>query len=97
MLLKLGVDISRLNREIRRALNVIEDVYQKLFNEEPVITSTYESNHENASLHYHNDAIDVRLRQKYISTLKRDVKKRLGINFDVVIEVDHMHVEYDPK
>jgi len=59
MLLKLGVDISRLNREIRRALNIIADVYI-MKGEEAVIISTYEGDHSPSSLHYRNDAVNIR-------------------------------------
>ena len=96
MLIKLGVDISRLNREIRRAMKTIDAQYKKTIEQEAVITSTYEGNHSVASLHYANDAIDIRLSQLYISTIKRDLKKALGNNFDVVVETDHIHIEYDP-
>ena len=44
MLIKAGVNISRLKREIRRALPRIEDVYES-YGYELVITSTYEGNH----------------------------------------------------
>ena len=58
MLLKMGVDISRLERPIRRALNKIEKVFQK-YGKEPVITSTYEGNHSPGSLHYANSRPDL--------------------------------------
>ena len=59
MLIKAGVDISRLNREIRRALRIVSDLFL-LLGEDIVVTSTYEGNHGAGSLHYANDAFDVR-------------------------------------
>jgi len=99
MLLKLGVDISRLNREIRRALPVIENVYRGT-PYEPVITATYEGNHSTGSLHYANDAVDVRLpfpQGCSQETVFNKLKKELGKDYDVVLHKTHYHIEYDPK
>lgn len=97
MILKLGVDISRLNRETRRTLNTIDALYRG-FDEEPIITSTYEGEHSPSSLHYQNNAIDIR-NPKTIDKewLCGRLKQKLGHNFDVVLETDHIHIEYDPK
>ena len=96
MLLKAGVDISRLNREIRRALPKIALVYES-YGYELVITSTYEGNHGAGSLHYHNDAIDTAKTPEFLPNIHHDIKKGLGSDFDVVLEADHIHTEYDPK
>lgn len=97
MLLKLGVAIDKLNPEIRRALLAIETVYQEQ-SQEPVITSTYDGNHMASSLHYHNDAIDLRLPTMATRiTITERIKEKLGHDYDVVLESDHIHVEYDPK
>jgi hypothetical protein len=96
MLIKAGVDISRLNREIRRALPVISRVIKDC-GEELVITSTFEGNHSPGSLHYCNDAVDIRSPGKRIQKVQNDIKERLGKDYDVVLESDHIHVEYDPK
>jgi len=96
MLIKAGVDISRLNRQIRRALHVIDNAF--LDNgEETVVTSTYEGNHSAASLHYANDAVDIRIPKKRVKEILSRIKNRLGDNFDIVDEQDHIHIEYDPK
>jgi len=96
MLLKAGVDISRLNREIRRSLSMVEAVYDEYI-QEFVITSTFEGNHGAGSLHYSNDAYDVRLPFKEIKEVLNAIKETLGNSYDVVFERDHIHVEYDPK
>lgn len=97
MLLKLGVDISRLERPIRRALNQIDAVFLK-YGKEAVITSTYEGNHSPGSLHYANLAVDIRSRDLNDSEKKgilKDLLGKLGSNFDVIMEVNHIHLEYD--
>jgi len=97
MLLKLGVDISRLNREIRRALKVIDQLYN-IHKEEAVITSTYEGNHSPNSLHYSNDAIDIRILQRGSDKqLLKDLKDACEDNYDIIMEYDHFHIEYNPK
>jgi len=99
MLLKLGVDISRLNRQIRRALKIVDGVYREVTGEEAVVTSTFEGNHSQGSLHYSNDAIDTRLPEKSPLTLEiiRKLKARLGDNYDIVPSNFCIHIEYDPK
>jgi hypothetical protein len=96
MLIKAGVDIQRLNREIRRALPKIQGVLN-YYNEELVITSTFEGTHGEGSLHYCNDAIDIRAPDGHGVTANRRLKEALGKDYDVVLERDHIHVEYDPK
>lgn len=97
MLLKLGVDMSRLNPEIRRALRVIENCYAD-DDDEGVLSSTYEGNHYPSSLHYHNDAVDTTGRHKQNhNAVASIIAHALGPDYDVVPESDHIHTEYDPK
>ena len=94
MLLKLGVDISRLERDMRRALNIIDAVHKEFEGQEAVITSTYEGDHSASSLHYANLAIDIRKMMNYEQTVKA-LRRALGRKFDVVLEKDHIHIEYE--
>ena len=96
MLIKAGVDISRLNREIRRSLPWAESVYQR-YNENFIVTSTYEGNHGSGSLHYSNDAYDIALPTIIAKRIYQGIKDTFPESFDVVLEADHIHVEYDPK
>lgn len=97
MLLKLGVSIERLSRNIRRVLGLVEEAYLRFSGEEAVITSACEGNHSPGSLHYSGDAIDFRKAKKAFSEIVASLKKSLGSNYDVVSEGDHLHVEWDPK
>ena len=96
MLLKIGVDISRLKRVLRRKLQVIDTVVAELENDEAVITSTYEGTHSPSSLHYIDEAVDIRSGEQPFSVIGK-LKQELGPDFDVVFEGDHIHIEYDPK
>jgi len=96
MLIKLGVSIERLSRKTRRGLEVVAGVFTE-FGHEPIISSTYEGNHGASSLHYANDAFDVRLPPDGVLRIVPGVRERLGGDFDVILEKDHIHIEYDPK
>jgi len=96
MLLKPGVDISRLRPPIRRALCVLDEIYKK-YDSELVITSTYDGNHLPCSLHYQHLAVDFRFPKSQINMVVSEIRNRLGSDYDVVVESDHIHLEYDPK
>ena len=96
LLIKAGVDISRLDRPTRRGLQIIGKVFDD-YNESLIITSTYEGNHSPGSLHYANQAFDVRKPSEKRSEILAECRKHLGKNWDVVTESTHWHFEYDPK
>lgn len=97
MLIKLGVEISRLARPMRRALKPLDEFY-KGRGDEFIITSTYGGNHGANSLHYANLAIDGRRLKKATGNETAEIiKKLLGPAFDIVYHRDHIHIEYDPK
>ena len=95
----MGVDISRLKREIRRKLPTIDNVYKKMDAMEAVLTSTRHDAHGADSLHYNDNAVDVRLpyHKNHTDMVVKELKKQLGVNFDVVLSVGCVHVEFDPK
>ena len=95
MLIKAGVDISKLIKQCRVALNVV-DFYLQKHGIELVITSTYEGNHSPGSLHYANAAFDIRSTHINDAILNQ-IRIELGIDYDVVDENDHIHIEYDPN
>lgn len=97
MLLKLGVDITRLKRQIRRALPQIDKVYNEIAGEEAVIWSTYEGNHPSGSLHYANLAVDTRKAKKQNQKVIDQLKIELGSDYDIVVERTHNHIGHDPK
>jgi len=96
MLIKAGVEISRLRPEIRKKLNMISILVWSIEREELVITSTYEGNHSEGSLHYADLAVDIR-RNNRGQTVRAELRVKLGRNYDVILESDHIHIEYDPK
>lgn len=96
MLLRPGVDISRLHRPIRRSLNKVDAIFRR-YAQEFIITHTYDGLHSSSSLHYSNDAYDsalptIRRREIFV-----DIQRELGDNYDVIMDKDHYHIEHDPK
>lgn len=95
MLVKPNVDISRLRRPCRRALQRIDEEYKDF-----VLTSTCEnaSGRRADSLHYADLAFDIGKITFFQVPIKR---KRLveiaGVGFDVVEYKTYFHLEYDPK
>lgn len=96
MIIKAGVDISRLKPEIRKTLKGIASIVWRCTGLELVITSTYEGTHGENSLHYANLAIDIRNKPIDCDT-EAEIKKWLGKDYDVIQERTHLHIEYDPK
>lgn len=86
---------------MRRGLSKIDLAFMRITKAEAVITSTYDGNHSPSSLHYAHLAVDLRMPRGLPATKLRDLeaglKKSLGSDFDVLLERDHFHVEYDPK
>ena len=61
-----------------------------------VITSITDGQHRIGSLHYVGDALDLRLPKTDPNRVIARLRDALGGDFDVVLETDHIHIEYDP-
>ena len=64
-----------------------------------VLTEGTGGQHKAGSLHYRGYAIDVRTRdfpEWQLPHVLDDIDKTLGREYDVIQEVDHFHIEYDP-
>lgn len=65
-----------------------------------VVTSGRDGVHQVHSKHYTDEAVDLRrfhLQPDEVSPMVQTLKQLLGQDFDVVLEGDHFHIEYDPK
>ena len=99
MKIKDGVNIAGLKSEMILGCVIINDYLNKM-PVEFVITSGTDGKHGIGSLHYVGLAVDVRirdLRPDILQGVVTDLKNRLGVQFDVVLEQTHIHVEYQPK
>jgi len=100
MLQKLGVNITLLHPKLRNVLDKIDKVFLEHAKREAIITSGNDSRHSPNSFHYKNRAIDLRTRDlssTVIGKIYFDLVRELGNEFDVVREINHIHIEYDPK
>lgn len=99
MTFKAGVKINGIKPECILGLLVCEKVY-KDYGQEMVITSVTDSKHNWGSLHYMGFAFDLRTKEFMIDDLERirkSLDKALTYEFDVVLERDHFHIEFQPK
>lgn len=101
MLLKDGVNLSGISYPMLLALAEAEFLWLTRGSrpEGVTITSANDGVHMENSLHFSGNAVD--LRSRYFSEAgKRDIASNLqvilGEDYDVVVETDHIHVEYDP-
>jgi hypothetical protein len=81
-------------------LTTVDAVFIDETGAEAVITSGKDGVHSEKSLHYSGKAFDFRTRHVEDDELLKVVKAlkaQLGPDFDVVLEIDHLHVEWDPK
>ena len=105
--LKEGVKIDGLCPQICVALMAAHQVYSEAGALEMCITRGSEGIdgdgvHKNGSLHYTGEAVDLRVLRigitpREAAEIARTLNHRLGKDFDVIFEGNHIHVEFDPK
>lgn len=99
MILKTGASLKLVQWQMFEAAIKVEDIYNGL-GATCIITSGSDGKHGVNSLHYKGLALDFRTRD--LSPLEQQELKQmclqdLGKDYDVVLEEDHLHVEFDPK
>ena len=99
MLTKSGVKISGVQPELLIGLMIADAIYAR-YNTELVVTSLCDGKHMSNSKHYQGLAADLRINNVLpakLMELLSILKNALGVDFDVVLEKDHIHIEFDPK
>lgn len=79
---------------------VVDSVFRRVGVMEAVVTSVCDGRHMLGSKHYEGLAADFRISHVFPGSVPKivsELKADLGAEFDVVLEKDHIHVEYDPK
>ena len=98
--LKEGVSIRGIRPEMAMGHTIVCSIFQS-HALDVVVTSASDGVHGRASKHYCGSALDYRSRHILATGLKErivgEMKANLGKDFDVVLETDHIHVEFDPK
>lgn len=99
MKIKSGVKVNGMNTEILLATIIADDIYSK-HNQELVITEITGGKHGRGSKHYIGNAVDIRTNyftKSEAESVAKDLSEALSEQYDVVLEVDHIHIEFDPK
>jgi hypothetical protein len=94
------VAIQLVDDVILAQLQLLDIIHMGTVGREMIVTSAVDRSHSQKSLHYLGLAIDVRtadLSHQDADQLRENIAFRLGNSWDVVLESDHMHIEYDPK
>lgn len=99
MRFKKGVNPFGIRPELLLALVVADQAYADV-GVEMVVTSLNDGKHSQASLHYAGCAADLRIWDVTdVKGLAEKIRVNLGenVDFDVVVEKDHIHLEFQPK
>lgn len=96
MKLKQSVHLHGVRSEIVLALLIADGIYASLA-DELVITSVIDGRHMRGSLHYIGAAADIRLPSSDPLLVRVEIAEALGAQYDVVLESDHIHIEFQPK
>jgi len=94
-----NITLEDLQPEILSVIDLAAPLFETL-NVPLVITSTTKGKHKKGSKHLVGQAIDIRSRQlagKNQKKMVNDLTDALGPDYDVVLESDHIHIEFDPK
>lgn len=100
MLTKPNVILYGLSGIMRPVLIEAERIYKDHGHFDGVIvTSGLDGVHSAGSLHYYGLALDFGIHpftSPIVDRIVVDLRLALGNSYDVVLEKDHIHVEYDP-
>lgn len=94
--IKEGVRLHGIRPEMVLALVIADQVYERL-DHELVVTSVIDGKHSRTSLHYVGAASDLRLPGGDGIVVRDRIAHCLGPDYDVVLEDDHIHIEWQPK
>ena len=108
--IKPGVRLYGITPQMALAVLIVEGVWANAFPEtDVVITAVMDGKHGPKSKHYQGNAVDLRIRNFAGSEFEFDaedyemakkaielLRETLGLEFDVVLEDDHIHIEFDP-
>jgi hypothetical protein len=97
--LKEGVAVQGLRTEMLLGLMIALGVYQE-YGYDLVVTSLLDGKHSRTSLHYSGCGADLRTRhmqEAHKQLIADEINDRCGTDYDVVLESDHIHMEFQPK
>jgi hypothetical protein len=94
-----SIGFQSLKPQIVLALIIVDQI-MKESGQEAIITSINDSRHAETSLHYDGSAVDIRSRtfsnpEQVLALCKQALGN--SNDFDMILESDHFHLEYQPK
>ncbi len=98
MIIKKGVRVYGLRPEILLAVIAWTEIC-RVHGVDCVITCVIDGKHSTGSFHYNGLGIDFRTADLHGNLVQAvdTLKTNLGADYDVVLEGDHVHVEFQPK
>lgn len=82
------------------AIGIAETIYLS-YGHSMVVTSLTDGKHMTGSYHYRGLAVDIHSRDLSPEDQAKILSRLIAIldpmGFDVIVETDHIHIEYDPK
>lgn len=98
MQIKPGVSLKKLQPQMVLGAIIVDQCFGGQ-NLPCVVTAGDDGTHMKASLHYKGLALDFRTShvqdEHLLKVIVTNIKARLGGDYDVVLEGDHLHVEWD--
>ena len=92
-----SINPQNLQPQLVLALMVADQVYREE-HVEAVVTSLNDAQHSKRSLHYSGSAVDLRISGlPNPSRTAQQIQSRLNKHYDVVLEGNHIHIEYQPE
>jgi len=92
-----SVNLDGLSIDLVKAIPFIMQIWSQWGVRDLFITSANDAAHMENSKHFSGNAIDIRSRNiPNCIEMCVEIREALGPDFDVVIESDHVHIEYDP-
>lgn len=93
-----AVNLDSVTDRILYALLIACQVWKRHGMSLLTVTSANDGEHKTNSLHYTGNAVDLRTHTLPDQCAMRDeLAEELGDDYDVVLEVDHLHIEFDPR
>ncbi len=91
------IRITGMRGELMLAMIIANEVYTA-HDKEFVITSILDGKHSETSLHYTGCAFDCRIyNEDFNNNIVERIKNKLNRHYDVVLEANHLHIEFQPR
>ena len=96
---KVGVSVDGIKKESIALIVILNTYFELRIGKELVVTSCTDGKHMKGSKHYSGYAIDIRTRHLNALEISKLAwfKSHYERVYDMVVEKDHIHVEYDPE